>query len=519
MTSSQKKRVYFILGLVLLSLILIAPTFIKSGLPEIWPDTPIKLGLDLKGGSYLVLGVKTEEAVKSQLASIAGSIKSELKSKKVGIIRAKQKGERMIAIQLLKLSGDRGKENLAKLDKFMREDFPELTKVDTEKGESRITINYQMAEATAAEIKKNAVIQAIETIRNRVDQFGVAEPTIQRIGVAQIMVQLPDITDIDAVKATIGSVAKLNFQLVADVNRNVDETVELKTRDGGRIRLEDEVLMTGDAIHKANVEINPQTNEIEVTLRLNSFGKNTFDRITGDNVGKQLAIVLDGVVQSSPVIRDRISGGIAQITGGFTRDEAHLLAVVLRSGALPAPLTFEEERIVGATLGADSITKGVHSMLFGSILVIIFTVFYYRKAGMLAVGCLILNVLFLLALLSLLGATLTLPGIAGLILTVGMAVDANVIIFERIREELRIGATPKAAIEAGFLKAHWTIMDANITTLLTGLILYGMGTGPIKGFAVTLSLGVLTSMFSALFVARVGFSVLGLRTAQGKLSI
>ena len=212
-------------------------------------------------------------------------------------------------------------------------------------------------------------------------------------------------------------------------------------------------------------------------------------------------------------------GGVAQITGRFTKEEAHQLVVVLRSGALPASLKREEERTVGATLGGDSITKSVKSMTIGSVVVIIFMMFYYRKSGFLAVGCLALNVVFLLALLSMLGATLTLPGIAGLILTVGMAVDANVIIFERIREEIRAGATAKASVEAGFAKAHLTIMDANITTLLTGLILYGWGTGPIKGFAVTLCLGVLTSMFSALFVARVGYGVLKLRRADGGLSI
>jgi preprotein translocase subunit SecD len=277
--------------------------------------------------------------------------------------------------------------------------------------------------------------------------------------------------------------------------------------------------MTGDAIERANVDINPQTNEIEVSLKLNAFGKQTFARITRDNTNKQLAIILDGVVQSYPRINEPILGGTAQITGGFTRDEAHRLAVVLRSGALPAPLGFEEERTVGATLGADSIRKGVKSMALGSLIVVIFTIFYYKKSGLLAVGCLMLNVFFLLALLSLLGATLTLPGIAGLVLTVGMAVDANVIIFERIREELRVGATANASVEAGFAKAHWTILDANITTLLTGVILYAWGTGPIKGFAVTLCLGIVTSIFTALFVGKLGFAFFRMKNAAGKLSI
>ncbi|MCL4147410.1 UNVERIFIED_CONTAM: hypothetical protein GTU68_056435, partial [Idotea baltica] len=373
-----------------------------------WFTKPIRLGLDLKGGSYLVLGVKTE-------------------------------------------------------------------------------------------IEKNAVAQAIETIRNRVDQTGVVEPTIQRVGEKQIMVQLPEIKDIDQLKKTIGSVAKLEFRFLADPSASPDQVVTRNTREGLPLKLEDIVAMS-------------------VTLKLNSAGRSTFGRITSDNIGRQLAIILDGTVQSYPVIRGAITGGTAQITGGFTREEAHQLAVVLRSGALPAPLTFEEERTVGATLGADSIRKGVLSMIIGSVIVILFIALYYKKSGLLAVGGLVLNVLFLLTLLVLLNATLTLPGIAGLILTVGMAVDANVIIFERIREEVRVGASARAAVEAGFAKAHWTILDANITTLLTGIILYGFGTGPIKGFAVTLCFGIITSVFAALYVGKLGFSLI-LPSSGKKLSI
>ncbi len=513
MTVDQRNKVLFILGLVVLSVAILFPSFFKSQTPEWWPFSPIRLGLDLKGGSYLVLSVQTEEAVKSQLGAIAGSIRSELKKEKVGIIRAKQRGDRDVEITLL---GERG---LEKLDAYIRENYKSLTKTSVEKGAARVKVIYSMSDVDAAEIEKNAVVQAIETIRNRVDQYGVAEPTIQRSGEKRVMVQLPDITNIETVKETIGSVAKLEFRLVADVNKQADETLSLKTKDGGRLKVEEDILMTGDAIERATVDINPQTNEIEVNLKLNPFGKQTFARITRENTNRQLAIILDGVVQSFPNIREPILGGAAQISGGFTRDEAHKLAVVLRSGALPAPLVFEEERTVGATLGADSIRKGVKSMMIGSIMVVLFIMLYYKKSGVLAVGCLTLNVLFILGLLSLLGATLTLPGIAGLILTVGMAVDANVIIFERIREELRVGATANASISGGFAKAHWTILDANITTLLTGVILYAWGTGPIKGFAVTLCLGIVTSIFCALFVAKVGFSIFRMKNADGGLSI
>jgi preprotein translocase subunit SecD len=518
-TTSQRNRVYFIGALVAIALIVLAPTFFKNDLPEKWPGRPIKLGLDLRGGSYLVLGVQTEEAVKSQLGAMANAIRSELKNEKLGIIRAKPRDSRSIEIVMLLPEGDAGTANLNKLDKFIRENFADLTKLKVEKGESRATVVFQLKDQTAQDMKQNAVLQAIETIRNRVDQYGVSEPTIQRSGIDRIMVQLPDVTNLETVKDTIGSVAKLDFRLVADVNKPADETIELKNRDGGRVRLEDEILMTGDAIKTASVEVDPQNNGLDVAFQLNPFGKTTFGRITSDNVGRQLAIVLDNVVQSTPVIRSEITGGSGVIQGTFTREEAHRLAVVLRSGALPAPLTFEEERTVGATLGADAIRRGLMASAIGAGLVIVFMIGYYRRCGVLAVGCVTMAITFLLALLSLFGGTLTLPGIGGIALNVGMGVDASIIIFERIREELRVGSTTKAAIEAGFHKAWHAIMDSNVTTLIAGVVLYGWGTGPIKGFAVTLSLGVLTTMFCAIYVCKAGFAVLNLENPEGKLSI
>lgn len=519
MTTTQRNHVYLIGALVAIALVILAPTFIKNDLPEGWPGKPIKLGLDLRGGSYLVLGVQTEEAVKSQLGSMANAIRGELKNEKLGIIRAKPRDSRTIEIVMLLPEGDAGTANLNKLDKFIRENFSDLSKLKVEKGESRATVIYQLKEQTAQEMKQNAVLQAIETIRNRVDQYGVAEPTIQRSGIDRIMVQLPDVTNLDTVKETIGSVAKLDFRLVADVNKPADETIELKTREGGRVRLEDEILMTGDAVKTASVEVDPQNNGLDVAFQLTSVGKATFGRITSDNVGRQLAIVLDNTVQSTPVIRTEITGGSGVIQGNFTREEAHRLAVVLRSGALPAPLTFEEERTVGATLGGDAIRKGLMASAIGAALVVVFMITYYRRCGALAVGCVTMAIAFLLALLSLFGGTLTLPGIGGIALNVGMGVDASIIIFERIREELRNGATTRAAIEAGFHKAWHAIMDSNVTTLIGGVVLYAWGTGPIKGFAVTLSLGVLTTMFCAIWVCKTGFGVLNLENSEGKLSI
>jgi preprotein translocase subunit SecD len=516
MTQGVKQRLIFTIFLAIFSLVFVLPTFIRSGLPDWWPASPLRLGLDLKGGSYLVMGVQTPEAVKSQLNAIASSTRAELKSEKIGLIQSKAQSIGDNHLVQFTLLGEKGVE---RLEQFIAKNYPELTKRNIETSGTRVIATFVLSPTKAAEIEKNAVLQAIETIRNRVDQYGVAEPTIQKVGEKGIMVQLPEITNIDQVKKTIGSVAKLEFRLVANPNTPEDTTITLPSRESGSSILQDEVVMAGDAISTANVQINPQTNEVEVSLRLNSVGKSTFAHITSENVNRQLAIVLDGVVQSAPVIRSAITGGEAQISGSFTKEEAHRLAVVLRSGALPAPLTFEEERTVGASLGADSIHKGVVASLVGSIVVIIFMCVYYKKAGIMAVGCLVLNILLLLALLSMFRATLTLPGLAGLALTVGMAVDANVIIYERIKEELKLGVTRDAAVEAGFLKAHWTILDANLTTLLTGIILYMYGTGPIKGFAVTLSLGILTTIFAALFLSKLGFAVCPMVNKDRKLSI
>ncbi len=494
-------------------MVLLAPTFFKSSLPEWWPGKPLKLGLDLRGGSYIVLSVDTPEAVKSHLTAMAGAIRADLKKKGVAVMRAKQVGDKEIEFRVLKA------EALGQLDSYIREKYRDLIKKPLDSSDTSLRALYTISPEQIEQIEKQAVDQAIETVRNRVDQYGVAEPVIQRSGLKRIIVQLPDVTDLETVKETIGKVAKLEFRLVDDPVKASGDYVELKSRAGGEERVEEEVLMSGDAIDSAIVDINPQTSEIGVELKFNSIGAETFDRITSENENRQLAIVLDGVVQSSPVIRERISGGVASISGGFSKEEAHQLAVVLRSGALPAPLLIEEQRTVGASLGADSIHRGILASALGALLVILFMLFYYKKSGAQAVVCTVLNILFLLTLLTLFGTTLTLPGIAGLALTIGMAVDSNVIIFERVKEELKKGAKARAAIDAAFHKAHWTILDANITTLLSGIILYAFGTGPIKGFAVSLSLGIITTVFAALFISKLSFELVNHEDAEGRLSI
>ena len=516
MVENVRQHLWFISALVLGTVIVLLPNIGKENLPDFFPGKPIKLGLDLRGGAYLVMRVVTEDAVKSQLSSMATSVRAEFKNEGIPILKAKQIGENALEVSLL---NDR---QIEAAREIMRRDYNELREVSNSKDGGRVVLRYEMIEKKADEVKHEAVLQAIEVIRNRVDSFGVAEPVIQRVGEELIMVQLPDYENVEEVKRTIGKVAKLEFRLVAKKEGAEAPTGEVRTfkvKKGGTIQLEDTVLMTGDAIKTARVDFSPKSVESSVAFELNSLGSKTFSQITSENVGRQLAIILDGVVQSSPNINSPITGGHGEITGSFTEQEAHQLAVVLRSGALPAEIKVDTESTVGASLGADAIRKGFIALASGFLAVVTFIIFYYKRSGVLALIGLVINFLVLLSLLSMLGATLTLPGMAGLILTVAMALDANVIIFERIKEELKNGASPTAAIQAGFVHAHWTVMDSNITTFMTGLFLFMFGTGPIKGFAVTLCLGILSSLFAALYVARVLFRVMPVRKSSGELSI
>jgi preprotein translocase subunit SecD len=283
--------------------------------------------------------------------------------------------------------------------------------------------------------------------------------------------------------------------------------------------LKKRAVITGEYLTDARVTIGSQYNEPYVSLTFDSRGARLFEQITGANIKKRLAIVLDDIVNSAPVIQDRIAGGRAQITGRFTMEEARDLAIVLRAGALPAPVKIIEERTVGPSLGRDSINKGLKSMIIGGLIIILFMVFYYRVAGILADLALFLNIFFIAAGLALFGATLTLPGIAGIILIIGMAIDANVLVFERIREELRLGKTPRAAVDSGYSKALVTILDANITTLIAALVLFQFGTGPVKGFAVTLSIGIIASLFTAIFITRLIFDYLLIERGMKRISI
>jgi preprotein translocase subunit SecD len=369
-------------------------------------------------------------------------------------------------------------------------------------------------------IRDYAVDQSLETIRNRIDQFGVSEPAIQRRGQQDILVQLPGIQDPERAKEIIGKTAVLEFKLLEE-GRSVEEAVKSGPPPGTQVLygyaakgegaaaerlpylLEARTLMTGEYITDARVRPASNLEGPYVELILNSAGARLFERITAENVKRRLAIILDNRVYSAPVIQERIGGGRASITGSFDMKEARDLAIVLRAGALRAPVEIIEERTVGPSLGRDSIRQGILSFVVGGSFVILFMVAYYKGAGLVADVALVFNVFFLLAILAGFKAVLTLPGIAGIVLTVGMAVDANVLINERIREEVRAGKSPRAAVEAGYDRALPAILDSNITTFLSGLILFQFGTGPIKGFAVTLCVGIITTVLSAVYLTRV----------------
>jgi preprotein translocase subunit SecD len=397
-------------------------------------------------------------------------------------------------------------------------------------------LQFRLSEEESKRIAQNAVSQGLETIRNRVDQFGVSEPTIQVQGERRILVQLPGIKDANRAINLIGKTAQLEFKLL-------DESISAETALSGSVPEGDEILykrdenketgevsrvpylvkkrtvLTGETLSSAEVRYDSEFNEPYVALTFNSVGAMIFQELTRENVKKRLAIVLDDSIYSAPVIQEEIPGGRAQITGQFSTEEARDLAIVLRAGALPAPVVILENRTVGPSLGKDSIEQGVRSILLGLILVLVFIVIYYKLSGIVAVVALLLNLVLLLGALAYFGAALTLPGIAGILLTVGMAIDANVLVFERIREEIRLGKTVRAAIDAGYAKALSTIVDANITTFIAAVVLFQFGTGPIKGFAITLCIGIAASMFTAVFVSRVIFDSTMSRKKISRISI
>jgi len=524
-------RGFIILIVIAVALIYLTPSISKT-LPTWWPNIlpgeKIRLGLDLKGGMHLVLEVQAQKAVESHLERMVEDTKYSLRKAKIRYQELKRSTSDRIALTLI-----RGEDRKAAEEMFAN-NFPDLAVESGLSSESDLRLELVLSQQAQQHIKRMAVDQAVETITNRIDQFGVAEPDIRAQGRDRILVQLPGIDDPQRAIDIIGKTALLEFKLV-DEDNSLEEALrgnippgdeilyQTKGEPGSKKKipflLKRRSVLTGEYLTDARVMIDSQYNEPYVSLSFDSRGARLFEQITGANIKKRLAIVLDNVINSAPVIQDKIAGGRAQITGRFTMEEARDLAIVLRAGALPAPVKIIEERTVGPSLGKDSIDKGLKSMIIGGLIVILFMVFYYKVAGILADVALFLNIIFIAAGLAFFGATLTLPGIAGIILIIGMAIDANVLIFERIREELRLGKTPRAAVDSGYSKALVTILDANITTLIAALVLFQFGTGPVKGFAVTLSLGIIASLFTSLFITRVIFDYLIIERGMRKVSI
>jgi preprotein translocase subunit SecD len=505
-------RIYLAGAIVLAAVLILLPS-LNVELPDWFKagfgSTKIQLGLDLQGGTHLLMAVKLDEAVKTQLRRRGDDIKQELKTNKIDFTDVSVDGSDNLIVKLKS-----GADRTPFLD-LMQKSFADLTVssiAESSGSGPAYSLSYRPMELQT--IRSNAMDQALETIRNRIDQLGVRETTVAKEGDNEILVQLPGIQDPERAKELIGKTAVLEFKLVDDSN-NVqdalkngpppgDEILYGTSERGGRepYLVETPVLMTGDVVTDARVRPGARLEGPYVAVELDARGASIFDAMTSENVGRRLAIVLDNTVYSAPVIKERIPGGHVQITGRFSMDEAHDLAIVLRSGALPAPVEIEEERTVGPSLGRDSIRQGEMSFVIGAGAVLIFMAVYYSGAGLLADFGLSLNILLLICVMAALGATLTLPGIAGIVLTLGMSVDANVLVNERMREELRAGKSPREAVKLGYDRAWSAIRDSNISTFTAGLILFQFGTGPVKGFAVTLCVGVLTGLFSCIVVTR-----------------
>ncbi len=509
----------------------ILPTISRlSSLPSLLPPflpraERLNLGLDLQGGMHLVLEVVTEKAVENTVDRLIAELKRESEKRKVPIERMVREGSDRIRVTL------QAKEGLEALGGMLT-DYAQLQQ---SAGADPTDVTLTLSTREVKRIEDLAVRQSLETIRNRVDQFGVAEPHIVQEGDRRIVVQLPGIREPQRAINLIGKTALLEFKLV-DEEGNLAEATVGKVPEGdvllyqrgaeGRgaagkipLLLKKTSILTGDLLTSAQVQIDSQTNEPVVSIEFDREGARLFGEATAANVGRRLAIVLDDTVYSAPVIREKIPGGRAQISGRFTMEEARDLAIVLRAGALPAPVNIISNLTVGPSLGQDSIDAGIRAAILGGALVVLFMAIYYKLSGVIADVALLLNVIWLMGALAGLRATLTLPGIAGIILGIGMAVDSNVLILERIREELRLGKTVRSAIDGGYDKAFLTIIDSHVTTLITAFALFLFGTGPIKGFAITLSLGVIFNLVTALTGTRIIYNWMTQRWDLKALSI
>ncbi|MEJ2156399.1 MAG: protein translocase subunit SecD [Desulfobacteraceae bacterium] len=492
--------------------------------PTWWPKKKINLGLDLQGGMHLVLEVDTDKAVENAVTRTYEELRSFVRKENIRIRGIRQTSTTTIELTL------RDDTDANKAKGLIKDEFGDYTVTDDTINGTRI-LKVTLQDDEVQLVKKLAAEKALMKIRNRVDEYGAREPDIRPQGEKRIMVQLPGVIDAEKARKEIGRSGHLEFKLVdetgdlrAALQGNVPPGSKLyyyRKDDpelaGRAILLKKETLLTGEYLSEARVGFDPRSGRPEVDIKFNSKGSKIFAKITEENIGKRLAIVLDGEVYSAPNIQSKIVGS-GRITGNYTDDSAKSLALILRE-AFPTPVKILYEKTVGPSLGADSIRKGLISMLIGGVLVVLFMMVYYKGSGVIANTALLVNILLIAGGLAAFSATLTLPGIAGIILTIGMAVDANVLIFERIKEELRLGKTPLASVDAGFDRASLTILDANVTTLIAALVLFQFGSGPVKGFAVTLSMGVLSSLFTALILSRVIFEYFLVQRKIKKLSI
>ncbi len=468
----------------------------------------INLGLDLQGGSYLLLEIDNKPVVIQKLQLKLVQIKDFLKEKKIKFKNISIKDNNKIYFEITtndienvsKLFTDESSEINPYFDQFKSHQF--ITEIDNN------TVNISFSKYGLIQLKSSSQEQAIEIVRNRVDEVGTNEPNILKRGVDRILVELPGLKDPKRIKNLLGKTANLTFQFVTNSNDTSYGTeVFPSAEETADITVSKRIILSGDNLADAQPRMDSENNETVVSFTLDRIGAKKFARATTTGVGKDLAIILDGKVISAPTIQEPITGGAGQITGGFTFQSATDLALLLRSGALPAPMEIIEERTVGPDLGQDSINAGIFSLIIGFLLVIIFMIYKYRFFGIVANIALFANLFILVGILTIFEATLTLPGIAGIILTVGMAVDANVLIFERIKEELKNESNKIIAFDSGYSKSKTTILDANITTLIAAIILFIMGSGPVKGFSVTLGVGILTTLFSVYFIARLITSI------------
>jgi len=496
----SKLRILFITLFSLLFIIIASSNLFKFD--DEFFSKKINLGLDLQGGSYLLLEIDNDPVIEQKLQNLTTTIRNYFKDQNIKISNIKIEGDSIffnVDNQNKQIIVDTFTDENSEINPY----YPRFKSHQLNIEDTGVNLKINFSKQGLVALKTSSQDQAIEIVRRRIDEVGTNEPNILKRGNNRILVELPGLDDPMRVKSLLGKTANLTFRFVTNDENDGFGVEKLKYEDGtDEATVSKRIIISGDNLLDAQPQMDTQSNQTVVSFSLDRVGAKRFGKATATGIGKQLAIVLDGKIISAPVIRDTIASGNGQISGGFTFQSATDLALLLRSGALPAPLNIIEERTVGPDLGQDSINAGMIALAIGFLLVIIFMFIKYKVFGLITNVTLIINLFILLGILTLFEATLTLPGIAGIILTVGMAVDANVLIFERIKEELKDEKNNILAFDSGYVKSRTAIIDANITTLLAAIILFFMGSGPIKGFSVTLGVGIFTTLFSVYFIAR-----------------